>query len=700
MNLSQLNLHFRYRKYKDEIYLILTFLSEKSSSRNSILDFVFKHGLDRCYDDLSTKENEKRAKQRVNHALSILVGKKLLELNKNLYQLTELGKNEYNRKEGIKFYDSRLVNVLTNPILSPFLNILFFLFIGYSAFIISSDSDILSLQILVVQSIMLIITIVLTHFVVIFDKVKSGNTIISLFSLFIGLISLFFTLTREKTPISNSEIPVLVFALVGLIVLNINYFYQLLIGLKHKNLVILSLAHRNTLLMGALGLILISSISFSLNYYPATIDFISSLLICLFIAESNVEILNEGHGNLLLISMKKGPQKHDELLTVIPRLSFRIGSTEFLQKHGKNPSREASRQLELLKTEYVLKYYIKKNFIHFDGSKYSLTEIGEQKANRASKGMSYALRITRSITKPEISPILSLLIHLILGILKFLGFFLIGSVSLLGDGIDSLMDAISAIAVGIAIKVEKEIKATYLLLILMLITGFGILIQSIERVFNPIPLQEEELAIIISVISMFICALLYLYQRYSGFKNKSIAILAQSEDSKNHVLNAFLVLTAVLATRLNIHVIDGIIGCFISYIILKGAYELYKDIEAQNQGEEVDYDKYKLFMVKSFNKYQKNVLDLWVLNNVFHGIRSIDALVDLFNIDFSPITMVVDSDQGESQEYVWNAPHSKEQLYETVETMIERKLMDKSNDNLYNLTIKGEKFVRKKLRIY
>lgn len=685
------------KKYADEINLILTYLIKDSVDFEVIEEFVFNHGLAKCYESLSENKFEKQAKKRVEESLLFLLNKKLIKLDENQYYITELGKKNINLQREIWNTDSKIVNMILHPVLSPIMSILLYIALCFSILVMIQWFNSIMLKILLLKVFTLIITTFGIHLSNKLNKLRIIQTILTLSLFFTGIFAIFFTLNAEKTSIdANSEI-LIIFSLIILILLSVNYFYQLFIGLRNKDLIILSLAHDYPLLMGVFGLLMFIGISSFMNLYYLEIDFICAIIISIFVIGNNIEIIDEGHAKVMLVLLKEGKKTHFDLVNSFEKFSLRFGSTTYLQERGKNFSKEARKQYSILSIEKSIQYYVEKYYIQYDNEYYRLTESGIKEANKTAKGMSFAFRIIKTLLKPEISPILSLLLHLILGIWKLFGFFVIGSVSLLGDGIDSLMDAVSAIVVGIAMRFDQEVKATYLLLVLMLITGFGILIQSIDRLLNPIPLEEENLAIIIAVVSMIVCSLLYFYQRYSGWNNRSIAILAQSEDSKNHVLNAFLVLVAVLATNIDIYIIDGIVGCFIGFIILRSALELYQDIKAMNNGEEVDYDKYKLGMVKSFHKLQKNVLDLWVLKNIYDGKKSTKELLQKFDDDYSPFVIVVDKKDGEKEKYTWNAPHSVDQIESTIEKLYKEGFIDKNLDNeILRLTLKGEKVVRKK----
>ena len=309
----------------------------------------------------------------------------------------------------------------------------------------------------------------------------------------------------------------------------------------------------------------------------------------------------------LLALLTQASRSYEEIMDFMKRVPIQFGALSFLH--------DSTMDFGFMgKTKSAFNDLIEKRLISKDETgQYHLTDEGRPLGESYAKRMSKVFNVLSVSTTPSLSPTLSFLIHLILGTIKITGFFLISSISLLGDGLDSLLDGVSSIIVVVAMKIKKEVAATLTLLFLMLITGLGILGQSITRLLKPVPLEEELLAVFIACISIILCVLLYFYQRYSGYRNRSLAILTQSEDSKNHVLNALLVLVAVLAGIFRIYWVDGIVGCFIGFIILRGAYEIFMDLRATNKGEKVDFEKYKLGAHVRYEKVQDTQLESWIL---------------------------------------------------------------------------------------
>ena len=282
-----------------------------------------------------------------------------------------------------------------------------------------------------------------------------------------------------------------------------------------------------------------------------------------------------------------------------------------------------------------------------------------------------------------------------MGSLKLFGFVVTGSVGLLGDGLDSAIDGISSIIVSIAMRINREKQATYLLLSLMVITATTILFSSLERIITPTVLNEEIIAVMIAVLSIILCSSLYFYQRYSGYVNQNLVILAQSADSKNHVLNAVLVLIAIVGSIFQIYIFDGIVGCFISFLIFKGAYELYQDLKISDNGEKIDFEKYQLSVVKGYSRFRSNLLNSWIIFELNLQAQTLESLEKKFCSTFSPFTFR----DSTGNQFLISYPYEKSDLTFKLQKLETDGLIVRAGDQIM-LTATGIKKIQKAIRSF
>lgn len=334
---------------------------------------------------------------------------------------------------------------------------------------------------------------------------------------------------------------------------------------------------------------------------------------------------------LILVSLYEESKTKEEILDVLKRLSIQFGASMFLH--------DAVEINTFFKLDQSLKFLLDENLITIDEMNvYSLTEKGIPEAKRFSFGMYHFLKFLNSFSHPSIAPILSLIFHIFLGSLKILIFFITGSVSILSDGLDSIMDGITAIVVGISMKIKKETGALYFILVLMIVAGLEITYEGFKQIIEPEKISDQFYIIVIALVSILLIGLLYYYQRYAGYKNKNLTILGQSFDSKNHVVNSVLVLFSTIIGSFGFYIVDGLVALFIGILILKSSYNLYLDIREQ-EGNELNFDKYKLGIWKNYDKTKSTMLDLWILNSLNEEHKSIVQLIESFNESFRPLAL-------------------------------------------------------------
>ncbi len=394
----------------------------------------------------------------------------------------------------------------------------------------------------------------------------------------------------------------------------------------------------------------------------------------------------DGHARMVLVLLNEKPLSRKDIKDQMRRIGLRFGTYEAIVEDLEKP--KATEEItEIADTiEEQIDFLLTHHFIKEEEELFHLTEEGKEIASRFSKGMFTVFSIIQKLGSPTIPSILSLIFHFFLGLIKLIGFTITGSVGLLGDGIDSAIDGISAIAVTIAIRIKKEVAITYLLIGLMVLSGVGILFESITRLLNPIALEEENVAISIALVSIILCGFLYFYQRFIGVNTSNLAILAQSEDSKNHVLVGSLVLVAIIANFFELYVLDGVVGCLIGGLILRGSYELWQDVRAASQGEELDLEKYKLGIARGYEKMQTEMLEKWILWRIYKGSNTFTQVEIDFNHDFQSLTMVAEDKKQE----VMKRYHTKESLNQHFSRLIGDKLLE-YDQNAIRITEKGLK---------
>jgi protein-S-isoprenylcysteine O-methyltransferase Ste14 len=92
---------------------------------------------------------------------------------------------------------------------------------------------------------------------------------------------------------------------------------------------------------------------------------------------------------------------------------------------------------------------------------------------------------------------------------------------------------------------------------------------------------------------------LWLYQKYCGLKHSSVPLIAQSVDSRNHVIVAGGVGAGLFAAWFDLLLLDRLVGLAVAVLILKAAGELLRDLLASAGEEEMDLSRWGFSRLES-----------------------------------------------------------------------------------------------------
>lgn len=667
---------------------------EEQSIMNSVLKLLYGNSLtyenlqELWYKKFIIKDGKKlrgknypKKKKRVlssfNSILNLLVEKNQVIMRNSQYYLTNSGEEE--AKELLRM---KPVNRISNPlVVATVICITYF-----TVTLLKIEGFMISNNLIFIADLISSFFGVGTLTIINYFSGKRYNSIIrrtwQILSIMFGISVIILGFVRIINPVSFSNLSSLIPLITLLVCLFCFLFLYIYFSIDRNDLKlrIYELEVKSKILNPIFVVIAIFGVQMGFNFGEGLIILIFGINI---LAEARKVTMNR-YSEHILIMLNDHPHSIEEIIEIDSRIAMLFGAPMFF-------SDERSIK-HLWYNQLGIENLLMKGYIIQKNGLFELTSKGRTIADEKVKGMISFLRFITSLTNPKLSPILSLIVHLVLGTLKISGFLITGSIGLLGDGIDSTLDGVSAIIVGITMKIKKEIYSTYILLLMMVISGLGILFSSLNRIVNPIPLEEENLAIGIALLSIVICLLLYLYQRYSGYINQNLTILTQSEDSKNHVLNAVLVLIAVSAEYLQIYIFDGIVGCFIGLLILKGAYNLSLDLRSIQQGEDIDFSKYKLGVWKAYNKFRYKMIKNWILYQILKNIDNEGSLCKSFNQTFRSI--LITHSQGDS--FRIDSGYTIKDFQFELEKLIRSNLVDE-REGVLSLTESGERTILREI---
>ncbi|MBN1613565.1 MAG: cation transporter [Deltaproteobacteria bacterium] len=247
------------------------------------------------------------------------------------------------------------------------------------------------------------------------------------------------------------------------------------------------------------------------------------------------------------------------------------------------------------------------------GERYELTPLGYEKAAGKLAGLREAGMLARKLAEPEIVSRVSLGVHLGLAALKLPAGLLSGSVGLINDAADTLLDGLASLLVYAGFRFNKERAVNGILVLLMLGTGVFTCHEAMKRFFIPVQPEVDWFAFLAALLSALVCLALWGYQRYVGLRRGSMALITQSVDSRNHVIVALSVTAGLIAALLRFSLLDTLVGLAVAILILKSAVELGVDTVRSLREKEADFSRYRTGLTERYAKFRRAQLRDWML---------------------------------------------------------------------------------------
>ena len=254
-----------------------------------------------------------------------------------------------------------------------------------------------------------------------------------------------------------------------------------------------------------------------------------------------------------------------------------------------------------------------------EGERYALTPLGREEAAKPLADMRRTRALVAKLLHPQTVSKVSLGAHLGLAALKLPAGFLSGSVGLINDATDTLLDGLSSLLVYAGLRFDRERAVNAVLVLLMLGTGFLTCYEAVRRFFVPFEPQVDWFTFLAAIVSALVCLALWAYQRFVGVRSASMALITQSVDSRNHVIVAASVTAGLIASLLRFPLLDTLVGLAVALLILKSAIELAIEVVRSLGEEEVDVSRYELGLVQTYQQFRQAQLCDWMLYLVANG---------------------------------------------------------------------------------
>ena len=180
-----------------------------------------------------------------------------------------------------------------------------------------------------------------------------------------------------------------------------------------------------------------------------------------------------------------------------------------------------------------------------------------------------------------IASIVGISINLLLFAGKFIAGTLAGSISITADALNNLSDAASYVISLVSFRISAkpadrdhpfgherfEYVASLIVSFIILIIGFELFTDSIDKIIHPAETEFSLLAVCVLVVSICLKLILYFFYRSVGRAVDSSVMMASSADSLSDVVSTGAVLVALFVSHLTRINLDGYIGAAVSIFI-------------------------------------------------------------------------------------------------------------------------------------
>ena len=318
-----------------------------------------------------------------------------------------------------------------------------------------------------------------------------------------------------------------------------------------------------------------------------------------------------GHAWVVAESLLGGPKTPDEILDYFGNYLWFAGFFLVSQRILQGRRRErAVRMVDEAVRIASARGWIEKE----EGGRYALSPTGRAEVEKILVDMRRARAGLATLLEPITVSKTSLVVHFFLAALKLPAALMSGSVALLNDGIDTLLDGASSVLVLLGIRWDRERAANVVLVVFMLGTGGWTLAEAVTSFFTPAALTSDcWLAVSAALVSALLCSGLWAYQRFVGLRAVSPALITQSVDSRNHVLVAIGVLAGLVASLLRFPWLDRIVGLAIALLILKSAVELLIEVVRTRDEEAIDLSRYRFGPGERYRSFRSRQFRNWLL---------------------------------------------------------------------------------------
>lgn len=186
------------------------------------------------------------------------------------------------------------------------------------------------------------------------------------------------------------------------------------------------------------------------------------------------------------------------------------------------------------------------------------------------------------LKKGETAAKYSTIANLSLAIIKGVVGVFSGSIALLADAVHSLSDIFASLAVYIGLKLSQrkpdekfpygyykfETLASLVISVIIILSGFEIVIESIKSIIAPTTISIPLFAISVALLSVVISFFLAKYKDKIGTEIGSPALINDGQHSYVDVFSSLLVFAGILGAYIGYPVLQGVAGLAVALLII------------------------------------------------------------------------------------------------------------------------------------
>jgi len=260
---------------------------------------------------------------------------------------------------------------------------------------------------------------------------------------------------------------------------------------------------------------------------------------------------------------------------------------------------------------------VKSGWVIQDKELFTLTEHGHQEVEtlleRARTSSKWVTQKLQALFQPELASKITLIMQITLALIKLPAGLLSGSIGLLNDSADTLLDLLSSLLVYLGIRFNKERAVSILLVVFMLGTGGLTLFEAVKRCFVPSVPKVDWFPFAAAILSALAGLFLWTYQRYVGIHNGLMAFITESVDSRNHIIVAISVTAGLVASLLHFGLLDMLVGLVVALLILWSAIQLLIDLVRSSGDEQAGFAHYGFWLLNAYQHLRDTHLVKWML---------------------------------------------------------------------------------------